>query len=309
MDHIFLLPGEYHVTKQQMSIDTLLGSCVSVCLYNIKNGHAAMNHFLLDRPKTEANTDIGRYGTTSTDHIISTLMAVDDNPFHYRAQIFGGGAVVDALTDSRDIGGRNMLVAQEVLDSHRIRIIKKDIGGTRGRRIKFDTATNTVRCRYTGQTEEAKRLARIRQEIAARDLRVLIVDDSATVRKLLRKAIESAPDMEVVGEAKDAYEARDLVLSADPDVLTLDIIMPKLDGLSFLKKLQQYYPKPVVIVSTIAKDSSEVAENAVKYGAAEVIDKESLELYKGMDVVREILIPKLRSAARKIPSLLSIHRD
>ena len=98
------------------------------------------------------------------------------------------------------------------------------------------------------------------------------------------------------------YEARDLVLSADPDVLTLDIIMPKLDGLSFLKKLQQYFPKPVVIVSTIAKDSSRVAENAINYGAAEVIDKDTLELYKGMDVVRDILIPKLRSASRKIPS-------
>lgn len=301
MSHRFLLPGEYHVTKKQMSIDTLLGSCVSVCLYNTKNGYAGMNHFLLDRPKDELTDDVGRYGTSSTQHIISTLMAVDDNPYNYRAQIFGGAAVVDALSDSRDIGGRNMLVAQEVLDSYRIRVIKKDVGGTRGRRIKFDTATNTVHCRYTGQTEEAKRLAKMRQSIAGRKLQVLIVDDSATVRRLLRKAIESASDMEVVGEAKDAYEARDMVLSADPDVLTLDIIMPKLDGLSFLRKLQQYYPKPVVIVSTIAKDSSRVAENAVKYGAAEVIDKEALELYKGMDVVRDILIPKLRSAARKIP--------
>ena len=240
MDHRFLLPGEYHVTKKQMSIDTLLGSCVSVCLYNRKNGYAAMNHFLLDRPKDDVNTDIGRYGTTSTEHIISTLMAVDDNPFHYRAQILGGAAVVDALEDSRDIGGRNILVAHEVLDSYNIRIIKKDIGGTRGRRIKFDTATNTVKCKYTGHTEEAKRLARMRRKIANRKLRVLIVDDSATVRRLLRKAVESTSDMEVVGEAKDAYEARDMVVSEDPDVLTLDIIMPKLDGLSFLKKLQQY---------------------------------------------------------------------
>ncbi len=302
MDHRFLLPGEYHVTKKQMSIDTLLGSCVSVCLYNRKNGYAAMNHYLLDRPKDEQTTDIGRYGTTSTEHIINTLMSVDNNPFNYRAQIFGGAAVVDALKDSRDIGGRNVLVAHEVLDSYRISIIKKDIGGTRGRRIKFDTATNTIHCRHMGQSDEAKRLARMRQEIASRKLRILIVDDSTTVRRLLRKALESTSDMEVVGEAKDAYEARDLVLSADPDVLTLDIIMPKLDGLSFLKKLQQYYPKPVVIVSTIAKDSSRVAENAIEYGAAEVIDKEALELYKGMDVVRDILIPKLRSASRKIPS-------
>jgi len=302
MDHRFLLPGEYHVTKKQMSIDTLLGSCVSVCLYNSKNGYAAMNHFLLDRSRVEVGTDIGRYGTTSIEHIISTLMAVDDNPFNYRAQIFGGGAVVEALTVGGDIGERNISVAREVLKSHNIRIIKEDIGGNRGRRISFDTATNTVMCKYTGQTEEAKRLARMRQDIAGRKLRILVVDDSATVRRLLRKAIESTNDMEVVGEAQDAYEARDLVLSADPDVLTLDIIMPKLDGLSFLKKLQQYFPKPVVIVSTIAKDRSKVAENAINYGAAEVIDKDTLELYKGMDVVRDILIPKLRSASRKIPS-------
>lgn len=302
MDHRFLLPGEYHVTKKQMSIDTLLGSCVSVCLYNRKNGYAAMNHFLLDHPRTREKGDIGRYGITSTEHIISTLMAIDDNPYSYRAQIFGGGAVVDALSCSGDIGEKNIAVAHEVLKSHYIRIIKEDVGGNQGRRIKFDTETNTVHCRYTGHTEEAKRLAQKRQEIAVRKLRVLIVDDSATVRKVLRKAIELTPDMEVVGEATDAYEARDMVLSADPDVLTLDIIMPKLDGLSFLKKLQQYYPKPVVIVSTIAKDNSKVAENALKYGAAEVIDKESLELYRGMDVVRGILIPKLRSAVRKVPT-------
>ena len=306
MDQKFLLPGEYHVTKKQMSIDTLLGSCVSVCLYNIKNGYAAMSHFLLDYPSDQDNSDIGRYGATSTQHIIDTLMSVDANPYSYRAQVFGGASVVDALEGGRDIGARNILVANEVLDSYGIRVIHKDIGGTRGRRIKFDTATNTVHCRFTGDTHEAKRLARMRQEIAGRKLRVLIVDDSATVRKLLRKAIESTDDMEVIAEAQDAYEARDMVVTADPDVLTLDIIMPKLDGLSFLKKLQQYFPKPVVIVSTIAKDNSKVAENAVEYGAAEVVDKDSLELYKGMDVVRDILIPKIRSAARKIPAKLSI---
>lgn len=207
---------------------------------------------------------------------------------------------MDALEGGRDIGARNILVAKEILDSYHVRIIHKDIGGTRGRRIKFDTTKNTVSYRFTGQTNEAKRLARMRQEIAGRKLRILIVDDSATVRRLLRKAIESTNDMEVVGEAKDAYDARDQVVTADPDVLTLDIIMPKLDGLSFLKKLQRYYPKPVVIISTIAKDSSKVAENAVEYGAAEVIDKEALELYKGMDVVRDILLPKIRSASRKI---------
>jgi chemotaxis receptor (MCP) glutamine deamidase CheD/CheY-like chemotaxis protein len=264
-----------------------------------------MNHFLLDRSKNAGTNDVGRYGTTSTEHIISTLMSIDASASHYQAQIFGGAAVIDALSSSSDIGGKNILVAIEVLDAHSIKITKKDIGGKQGRRIKFDTATNTVHCKYMGETEEGKRLAQKRQDLTSRKLRVLIVDDSATVRKLLQRAIESSDDMEVVGQAKDAYEARDMVISTEPDVLTLDIIMPKLDGLSFLKKLQQYFPKPVVVVSTIAKDNSKVAENAVNCGASEVIDKEALEIYKGMDVVRDILIPKLRSAVRKGPGRVS----
>lgn len=300
MERRYLLPGEYHATKKQMSIDTLLGSCVSVCLYNIKNGFAAMNHFLLARPGSKINGDVGRYGTTSIEHIANTLMSVDSNPYHYHAQIFGGAAVVDALRTNGDVGQRNIEIAIKTLEELRIRIINKDVGGIHGRRIKFDTAANTVQCKFTGQSEEGKQLAQKRKNFTGRDLRVLIVDDSATVRRLLRKAIESVSDMEVVGEAEDAYEARDMVVSAEPDVVTLDIIMPKMDGLTFLKKLQQYYPKPVVIVSTIAKDGSKVAQNAVKYGAAEVIDKESLQLYKGMEQVRKVLIPKLRSAIRKV---------
>jgi len=300
MDRRYLLPGEYHVTKKPMSIDTLLGSCVSVCLFNIKNKQAAMNHFLLDRPAGNAAGDIGRYGITSIQHIADTLMAIDNNPYHYSAQIFGGAAVVDSLRANGDIGARNIEMAKQMLNALKIQVTNKDVGGKFGRRIKFNTATNTVESALSGQTEDGKQLAEKRKNFAGRNLRILIVDDSATVRRLLRKAIESGRGMEVVGEAEDAYEARDLVVSANPDVITLDIIMPKMDGLTFLQKLQQYYPKPVVIVSTIAKDNSRVAQSAVKYGAAEVIDKESLELYKGMDTVQKILIPKLWSAIYKI---------
>jgi chemotaxis receptor (MCP) glutamine deamidase CheD len=299
MERRYLLPGEYHLTKKPMSIDTLLGSCVSVCLFNTRMPLAAMNHFLLDKPKDVLNIDVGRYGVSSIDHIAKTLFAVDNNPYHFTAQIFGGAAVVDSLTTGGDIGERNIAIAQKMLAALKIKITHQDVGGKNGRRIKFDTATNNVQCVYMGQTEEARVLAEKRRDLAGRKLRVLIVDDSATVRKLLRRAIEMTKDMEVVGEAEDAYEARDLVLSDDPDVITLDIIMPKMDGLTFLEKLQKYYPKPVVIVSTIAKDNSKVAQSAVRRGAVDVIDKEMLELYKGMNVVQEILIPKLRSAIYK----------
>ncbi len=289
-----------------MQIDTLLGSCVSVCLYNNKNGSGAMNHYLLARQYDNSAGDVGKFGSLAIPHILRTLMSIDPDPSHYTAQIFGGGAVVDILKGKTDIGEKNIEIAKEILAKNNIRITKSNVGGDKGRRICFDVGTNTVHCKIMGQSQEGKKLADQRQKVLSNNTRVLIIDDSATVRSLLRKVIESAPDMEVVGEAQDAYQAREMVIALNPDVLTLDIIMPKMDGLSFLQKLEKYHPKPVVIVSTIAKDGSKVAQNAIKYGAQEVVDKDSLELYKGMDIVRDTLLPKLRSAIRKAPRQMTL---
>ena len=114
------------------------------------------------------------------------------------------------------------------------------------------------------------------------------------------QAISGTKDMEVCAEAGDAFEARDKILELDPDVISLDIIMPKLDGLKFLKSLSQHYPKPVVICSTIAKDQSQVAAKAKELGAVDVIDKDTLHLYKGLAVVQQAYIPKIRAAAGKV---------
>jgi two-component system chemotaxis response regulator CheB len=118
------------------------------------------------------------------------------------------------------------------------------------------------------------------------------------VRNLLSKAMEGEPDIMVVGAAKDAYEAREMLLELGPDVMTLDIVMPKMDGVTFLKKLMVYYPLPVIICSTIAKAGSQAELRSDKIGAVDVIDKESLNLYHGLDTVKKILIPKIRAAAK-----------
>ena len=104
-------------------------------------------------------------------------------------------------------------------------------------------------------------------------IRVLIVDDSAVVRKLLSQALSSEPDIEVAGVAPDPFVAREKILSLDPDVLTLDIEMPRMDGLTFLKKLMQFRPMPVVMISSLAQSSSRAALEAMQYGAVEVIAK------------------------------------
>ncbi|MCB0351995.1 MAG: chemotaxis response regulator protein-glutamate methylesterase [Bdellovibrionales bacterium] len=104
-------------------------------------------------------------------------------------------------------------------------------------------------------------------------IKVLIVDDSAIVRQTLERELSADPEFEVLGTAPDPYIARDKIVRLKPDVITLDIEMPRMDGLSFLKKLMQHYPIPVVVVSSLAKQGSEVALEAIRSGAVEVLAK------------------------------------
>src|ERR1044072_4932500 len=102
-----------------------------------------------------------------------------------------------------------------------------------------------------------------------RKLRVLIVDDSAIVRKILAEALSGEPDIEIAGTAPDPYVARNKILSLHPDVLTLDIEMPRMDGLTFLRKLMQFHPLPVVAISSLAQPSCGAAMKALETGAVE----------------------------------------
>jgi two-component system chemotaxis response regulator CheB len=108
---------------------------------------------------------------------------------------------------------------------------------------------------------------------AERKIRVLIVDDSAIVRKMLAEALATEPDLEVVGTAPDPFVARDKIISLKPDVLTLDVEMPRMDGLTFLKKLMRFHPLPVIIISSLAQSSSQTALEALQCGAVEVLAK------------------------------------
>src|SRR5215510_5943097 len=104
-------------------------------------------------------------------------------------------------------------------------------------------------------------------------IRVLIVDDSAIVRKVLTDALSGEADIEVVGTAPDPYVARDKILALKPDVLTLDLEMPRMDGLTFLRKLMHFHPLPAVVISSLAQPSAHAAIRALELGAVEVLAK------------------------------------
>ncbi len=126
-------------------------------------------------------------------------------------------------------------------------------------------------------------------------IRVLIVDDSAIVRRILSEAVASDPELEVVGTAPDAFVARDKIVSLKPDVLTLDIEMPRMDGLTFLKRLMHFHPLPVIVISSLGQSSCRVAIEALSNGAVEVLPKPGGP-YSVADL-RTGLTRKIRAAA------------
>lgn len=126
-------------------------------------------------------------------------------------------------------------------------------------------------------------------------IRVLVVDDSALVRRVLTEELGRFDDVEVVGSAVDPYVARDRIVQLQPDVVTLDIEMPRMDGLSFLQKLMKYHPMPVVVVSSLTPENSEMAMRALALGAVEVVPKPG-GVYSIPDVGGQ-LVRAIRAAA------------
>lgn len=128
--------------------------------------------------------------------------------------------------------------------------------------------------------------------------KVLIVDDSALIRSVMKEIINSQPDMEVVGAAPDPLVARELIKQTQPDVLTLDVEMPKMDGLDFLEKLMRLRPMPVVMVSSLTERGSEITMRALELGAVDFVTKPKISIQHGMLEYTELITDKIRTASR-----------
>ena len=127
-------------------------------------------------------------------------------------------------------------------------------------------------------------------------IRVLICDDSAMVRKILQMELSKDKDIEIIGAVADPYMARDKIIAENPDVLLLDVEMPRMDGVTFLRRLMKHYPVRVIIVSSLAESGSEVAMKAIEYGALEVMCKPGGTAYSIGDM-SEQLIDKIKAVA------------
>jgi two-component system chemotaxis response regulator CheB len=129
-------------------------------------------------------------------------------------------------------------------------------------------------------------------------IKVLVIDDSALIRALLKALIDREADMRCVGAAADPYAARELIKQLEPDVLTLDVEMPRMDGITFLDHLMRLRPMPVLMVSTLTEKGSEAALRALEFGAIDFVAKPKVDISTGMLDSAQEIVEKIRMAAR-----------
>ncbi len=134
-------------------------------------------------------------------------------------------------------------------------------------------------------------------------IKVLLVDDSALVRSMFQRVLSQAPDIEVVGGAKDPFEAREMIIAHRPAVIILDVEMPRMDGITFLKKLRAHYPVPVIMCSGVTQSNSQTALDAIEAGAIDVIAKPSAGGSQALRRLGEDLIEKIQAAAIASPAI------
>ncbi len=132
-------------------------------------------------------------------------------------------------------------------------------------------------------------------------IRVLVVDDSALIRKMLRAILESDPAIEVVGTAPDPYIARDKIKTLNPDVLTLDVEMPRMDGITFLRNLMRLRPMPVLMVSSLTEEGADVTLEAMELGAVDFVTKPAIDVQHGMQDYADEIVSKVKIAASARP--------
>lgn len=129
-------------------------------------------------------------------------------------------------------------------------------------------------------------------------VRLLIVDDSAVVRNILSRELAKDPEIEVIGTAPDPYIARDKIVNLQPDVITLDVEMPRMDGITFLGKLMRHKPMPVIILSSLTPKGCETALTALELGAVDVMQKPELDLSHKLNEMLVMLADKIKEAAQ-----------
>lgn len=296
----YLNIGEIIISPEPIVISTVLGSCVSVCLYAPVAKMGGMNHYAHPRLLSHYGQDEDyRYGDVSIRVMVEELERLTGEPrATFTAKVVGGASELAGEGSGLGVGRDNVAIAHEMLREFGIRIVGEDAGGALGRKALFHTATNRLQVAKiaSGRAEPVPAPAPVvpLKAAAPRALRVMIVDDSKTIRDLLKRILSEDPGLEICGLAASAEEATELLPRVRPDVVTLDINMPGQSGVEWLEATLPRHAVPTVMISSLQLREGNEVFRALELGAVDYIQKPTLS---ELPVVGPLIREKVKEAA------------
>ncbi len=293
MEKVNIGPGQIYASAQDIVIRTVLGSCIAVCIYDKKQRCGGMNHFMLPQANSHTpKTNPLNYAFPAIQELLREMK----HRFHAKkidliAKIFGGAQTQTEGDSIYEVGQKNILEAKKILQSFGIPILVERTGGTTGLEVEFLPASGAVRARAIQKSQD--NLRSLVSVPKSEPVKVLIVDDSKTVRSILKKVISSDERLAVVGEAVDPIEAENFRRYNKVDVITLDINMPKMDGVTYLKSYIKANPTPTIMITDYSLNDSGPVLNALEAGAFDYIQKPN---FQELDLLKSELCNLILSA-------------
>ena len=286
---------------------------MSTCLWDPVERIGGMNHFMLPGEPAPASPwgVSARFGVHAMELLINEMVHLGADRRRLVAKVFGGAQVLQGF-DTLDVGGMNSKFVLDFLREEGIRLLAQDLLGVSPRKLHFFPDTGKVRMKRLHlqpndvvQRQEREYLQepgrrhgqrRHRTLLGAAMIKVLVIDDSAVMRSFLGRVVTSQPDMELAGVVSDPVFAIERIRQSAPDVITLDVEMPRMNGLDFLRTLMAARPLPVVMISSLTREGADATVRALELGAVDFFAKPaSLEEFQG---VAPEIAEKIRAAAQ-----------
>jgi two-component system chemotaxis response regulator CheB len=274
MKKVFLQPGELAFQKEPAHITTIVGSCISVCIWDKDLHYGGMCHYYLPTRSQQHSPD-NNYGEKAIPNLLKKFKHAGSLHRSLVAKIVGGGHVIDVeLGSDRDVGDANIKIAVETLGKFAIPIVGRAIGGQHGKKVSFNTATGLVEFQNLRRQSD--------KDQKSQKIKVLIIDDAKPIRMIYRKMIERDPDFEIIGEADEPLSALKIIARTPPDVMTLDLKMPVMDGITYLRTHWQKNPIPLVVISSLNLEESADIFDAMELGAFDYMQKPTFSDLEGL---------------------------
>ncbi|MFZ4715369.1 MAG: chemotaxis-specific protein-glutamate methyltransferase CheB [Bacteriovoracaceae bacterium] len=263
--------GELYFTDKSEEMRAILGSCIAFCVYDTKLKLAGMVHYLLPESKTD-KTSL-KYGDNAIASLLKMFKINGSAKEDLEVKIFGACfESIERNPMAKQVSQENLDIALKFIKKLNLNLVVKKVNSANGLQICFNSSDGSVRVKSENQKTKPV------TDLVNRKIRVLIVDDSLPIRKIVNKILISDSRFEVVGEAKDCLEAEKLRLSLKPDVMTLDINMPGENGVSYLKRIQSIKGNcGILMLSDLSDREGDLVFKSIQYGAFDFMRKPSFE--------------------------------